>query len=79
METLKDKKKVIGVKQVMKAIDKNTVTKVYIADDADERIVRPLKELCAEKSVAVEAVPTVQQLGQACAIEVGAAAVAELH
>jgi len=48
------------------------------ADDADVRVLQPLRELCGEKKVATENVATMADLGTACSIEVGAAAAAVL-
>ena len=46
LETLKDAKKVIGLKQVTKAVKRHSAGQVLLAGDADERIAEPLKELC---------------------------------
>lgn len=77
-ETLKTAKKVIGVKQTTKAVEKELAAVVYIAEDADQRVTQPLIELCERKATRMEKVPTMAELGKACAIEVGAAAVAAL-
>ena len=77
-EVLTTAKKVIGAKQVAKAIEKGLAKSVLLAEDADEWVVSPLRELCNRKSVPVENVPTMGELGKACGIEVGAAAVAVL-
>lgn len=75
LDTLKNFKKVIGVKQATKAISKDIAEKVFIASDAEGRVVKQLKELCEEKNIAVDCSSTMSELGKACAIEVGAAAV----
>lgn len=79
LDVLKQAKKVIGVKQAVKSVEKNKVSLVYIAEDADDRVVKPLREVCQQKNVPVETVPTMTELGKACVIEVGAAAVAVLR
>ncbi len=78
LDTLTAAKKMIGVKQVTKAVEKELVNTVYIAQDAEQRLVEPLKILCSQKNVPVETIPTMVELGKSCAIEVGAAAVAIL-
>jgi large subunit ribosomal protein L7A len=78
LEALKNGKRVIGIKQVTKAVNKGLVGCVFIADDADVRVLQPLRELCGEKKVATENVATMADLGTACSIEVGAAAAAVL-
>jgi len=76
LDTLKVVKKTIGVKQVTKAVEKDLVSAVFIARDAESRLVEPLRILCMQKNVMVDTTPNMVELGQACAIEVGAAAVA---
>ncbi len=76
LDMLKTAKKAIGIKQANKAIEKGTVQQVYIAQDADQRLLSPLIETCGKREVAVEFVPTMDELGKACGIDVGAAAVA---
>ncbi|AJQ29226.1 MULTISPECIES: L7Ae/L30e/S12e/Gadd45 family ribosomal protein [Pelosinus] len=78
LEKLKIAKKIVGVKQVTKAVEKELVQVVYIAQDAEQRFVETLRTLCERKNVAVEVTLTMAELGSACGIEVGAAAVAVL-
>lgn len=75
LDDLKTLKKVIGVKQTIKAVEKDKAKFVYVARDADARMIEPLKELCRSKGIAVQVVDDMVALGQACGIEVGAAAV----
>jgi len=77
-ETLKTTRKVIGIKQTTKAVEKDMADMVYVAHDADVRVTQSLKELCGRKGVKVEAAASMVELGKACAIEVGAAAIAIL-
>ena len=78
LDTLKIEKKTIGVKQVTKAVEKDLVLAIYIARDAEQRIVEPLCTLCSQKNLTIDATLTMVELGKACSIEVGAAAVAVL-
>lgn len=78
IEMLKTGKKVIGIKQATKAVEKDLVHIVYVAEDADERVIQPLKELCGRRGVKLEWAPSKVELGKACSIEVAAAAVAVL-
>ena len=68
------------LKQATKRVvgNKGTAKTVYIADDADVRVVQPLLDACAEARVNVEKVATMQELGKACGIHVGAATAAIL-
>lgn len=79
LEALKDANRVIGIKQVTKAVRKGLVQEVYIADDADEGCVAPLIELCKEHSVILARGGSMKDLGGVCGIEVGAAAAAALR
>ncbi len=69
-------KRVVGIKQTKKALSDGVVRSVLIAQDAEERIVAPLVELCERSSVAVTYVDSMKELGSACGIDVGAAVVA---
>lgn len=70
--------KVVGVKQSKKAIRDGKASRVYIALDAEQRVLRPICDLCREMAVPVEEVTTMAELGDACAIDVGAAVAAIL-
>ncbi len=72
---MKNGRKAIGIKQTIKAVESNTAEKVFIATDADEKIVGPLKELCLSNSIEIKYVESMKQLGKACGIDVGASAV----
>jgi len=78
LEMLKNAKKIVGVKQVTKAVEKDLAQLVYIAQDAEQRLVEPLRTLCTRKKTAIEMTFTMTELGKTCGIEVGAAAVAVL-
>lgn len=79
LREIRDHAKVIGTKQVNKALAKGQVHKVYLARDAESHITDPIRNLCQQKGIAVEMVDTMESLGKACGIEVGAAAVALIH
>lgn len=73
---LKNAKKVIGAKQTVKAVEKGMAAVVFLAVDADQRMLLPVREACDRENVPVDVVLTMLELGKACGIEVGAAAVA---
>jgi len=68
--------KVVGTKQTLRAIEGGKAKVVYIADDAEERVVAKVKELCACMGIETVHVPTMKELGEICGIEVGAASAA---
>lgn len=76
LKELKNSPKVIGSKQVKKAIARNIVKKVYIASDAEPHVTEPIKKLCNQSQVEVELVDKMENLGNACGIDVGSATVA---
>ncbi|MGI6486269.1 MAG: 50S ribosomal protein L7Ae-like protein [Thermoanaerobacterales bacterium] len=69
-------KKTIGTKQTLKALEKGQVEVVFIALDAEERVVSGIRELCMEKGIEIVNVATMKELGEACGIQVGAASAA---
>ena len=71
--------KVIGIKQSIKAVEKGSAVRVYIADDADGRLVSPLQQACCNQSVTVITGHSMEELGKACGIDVSAAAVTILE
>ncbi len=76
ISVLKNVKCVIGIKQVTKTVKNDLAKCVYIADDADDRVLSPLKKLCESKMIEIIVVPSMAELGKSCNIEVGAAAAA---
>ncbi len=73
LESIKSSRKTIGIRQSMKAVENGLADTVYIAKDADEKVVRSLKELCLSDGIEIVYIDTMKQLGKACGIEVGAA------
>lgn len=68
-------KKVIGIKQSIKAINNSDVDKVYIARDADEKLTTPVIQSAMEKSLEIIYIDTMKELGRLCGIQVGSAVV----
>ena len=68
----------VGAKQLKKAVRAGTVRCVYLAENADPALTQPLAELCADNQIQITWVSTMETLGSACGIEVGAAAAAVL-
>ena len=67
--------KVVGVKQSKKVICDGGAKIVFIAMDAERRITDPIRALCEQHSVTVNEAPSMQALGEAVGIAVGAAVV----
>ena len=75
---LNTKNKVVGIKQLRKALAEGRARKVFVADDADPKLTAPVLEQCEAGGVETERIPTMAELGTACGIEVGAAVAALL-
>lgn len=65
--------RIVGAKQTIKAIKTSKTEVVYIAENAEEKVTRPILETCEIHGVKVIVVPTMQKLGELCSIDVGAA------
>ena len=81
-QVLSARKKTVGSKQTLKTLktmERDTVKVVYIAQDADKRVVDPVFQLCSAKGVPVIEVDSMLLLGKACGIEVGCATVAVIE
>ncbi len=70
------RKKTVGTKQTLKALEKGCALKVFIASDAEQHVVKPLLRHCQEKGIPVTMIDTMKNLGKACGIEVGCASAA---
>ena len=79
LQELKTAKKVVGIKQLRKALTAQRVQTVYVARDADPMLTEPLLEQCEQAQVTVIYVATMQKLGIACGIPVPAAAAATIR
>ena len=73
------KQVVVGAKQLKKALRAGTAQQVFLAENADPAVTEPLEDLCSELHIQITWVRTMAELGQACGIEVGAAAAAVLR
>jgi large subunit ribosomal protein L7A len=73
------KKRTIGTNQTAKALQQDAVKQLFVARDAESRIVAPLVAVANERGVVVEWIESMKILGKACGIEVGAATAAILE
>ncbi len=70
---------VIGTKQTTKAIKTKEAKLVYVAQDAESRIVNPIIDSCRQQQIEVVEVPQMAELGKACGIKVGSAMAAVIE
>lgn len=75
---LKGDNKVVGTKQVKRALNSSNVEVVYVADDAENRVTDEIVELCKSKEIQVIHVDSMKDLGKACGIDINAAVAALL-
>lgn len=73
---LRGRKVVVGAKQLRKALSSGKAKAVFLAENADPAITLPIAEQCKLNGISFAWVASMEALGRACGIEVGAAAAA---
>ncbi len=68
--------KVVGVKQVRRALSDGRAKRLYLAQDADPQLTQPLERQAQEQGVETVRVQSMRALGKACGVAVGAAVAA---
>lgn len=71
--------KAIGLKQSQRAVCDGLALGAWVALDAEDHVTRPFLALCEQHAVPVHTVATMQELGAACGIDVGAAVAVALR
>lgn len=66
-------RKVVGVRQSLKAIRQGRAEIVYLAEDADSFVSVPVIDACRECGVKLELVESKSALGKICRIDVASA------
>ena len=74
LEKLRNADKVVGTRRLVRAIQAGEIAEAYIARDADVFIVRQVRQACNEADIRMIEVDTMKMLGEACGIQVEAAA-----
>lgn len=70
--------KVVGLKQVRRAVEAKEVITLFYAKDADEHITSSIVNECSQDDVEIIEVETMKELGEACNIDINAAIAALL-
>ena len=73
IQELSGPNKVVGAKQAKRALRDGRAARLYIAVDADPRLLQPLVQEAVNWQVPVVQVPSMKELGVSCGIAVGAA------
>lgn len=71
-------RRTVGTKQTLRAVERGQVERVFVARDAEPQVLRPLLGLCRQRGLPVFEAESMQVLGRACGVEVGAASAAIL-
>ena len=66
MQELSGPNKVVGAKQVKRALRDGRAARLYIAVDADPRLLQPLVQEAVNRQVPVVQVPSMKELGVSC-------------
>lgn len=69
-------KTVVGAKQLRKALSAGRASRVFLAANADPAVTEPIAAMCRACGVSYAWALSMEALGNACGIEVGAAAAA---
>ena len=73
IQELSGPNKVVGAKQAKRALRDGRAVRLFMAMDADPRLLQPLVQEAVNRQVPVSQVPTMKELGASCGIAVGAA------
>ena len=66
--------RVVGTKQLLRALDEGKIAHVYVAKDADLLLTKRVSDRCYDMNIPCTQVESMEKLGRACAIDVKAAA-----
>jgi large subunit ribosomal protein L7A len=70
------RKKTVGSRQTLKAIQKGQARVVFVARDADPRVTEPIIQACRARGTPIVEVDSMRELGRACGIVVNCASAA---
>lgn len=75
LEALADAdRRIVGTKQLLRALDEGKVAQVFVATDADLLLTKRVVDRCFEMNIPCAQVESMEKLGRACGIDVKAAA-----
>ena len=70
LSKLKDADVVAGARQLARALREDLISAVYLANDADVFITRPIRDLCRDKNIPIIEAQSMATLGEACGLPV---------
>ncbi|MCL2322395.1 MAG: ribosomal L7Ae/L30e/S12e/Gadd45 family protein [Oscillospiraceae bacterium] len=71
-------KKVIGVKQSLRSMENGFGETLYVANDADNKLIAPLIKYADEINISIKRVETMKELGKMCGLQIETAAALKL-
>lgn len=75
METLKNNaNRIVGTKQVLRAVKAGKLQRIYVANDVDTFLYQQVIRAAEAAEVPVTRVESMKELGEACGVQVAAAA-----
>ncbi len=78
-ELRQPEKRVVGTKQVLRAVRDGRAARVFLCKDADEFLYRQIEAACTEHNVPVTQMDSMEKLGKLCLVGVKTAAAALLR
>ncbi len=74
LDLIKDgKKRTVGTRETRKALEKGLLEGIFIAMDAEHRLVKPLIVAAKASGISIYYVETMKKLGAVCEVEVDTA------
>ena len=67
-------RRVVGTKQLLRALDEGKVARAFVAKDADLLLTKRVVDRCFDMDIPCTKVESMEKLGRACGIDVKAAA-----
>ena len=72
-------KRVIGIKQCVKAINSGVGNVLFVAKDTDAKLISPIIQLAKQKNIKIVEISTMKELGKIAGINVKASSVLTLE
>ena len=66
--------RVVGTKQLLRALDEGKVRQAFVAADADPFLTKRVTDRCLDRNIPCSNAATAKEIGEACGIAVPAAA-----
>ena len=68
-----ESRRVVGTKQVLRALEEGRLARAFVAKDADLTLTQRVVDRCYSRDIPCQEVPAMRELGRACGIDVKAA------